>query len=321
MRQVLKEFGLAVPLVIGLLIMEVLIATALTTLLGLPAEQLSSPLAPLGEAPNDPRLYLILILMFTLGPLAEELFFRGLLYNALGRWLPGLAAVGIQALVFALLHYQPPQTAIAYIAVVFVLGLVLAGVYEWRKTLWAPIALHSLQNFLFAGPVLLLMVLNSHTPAQTWEEAADPPAWLSTNFLPIEKQADGEAQRLYAINMWGTRGLHLWKQDIRALEAVRAWFPDDRRACADARAGVAWVFRTYLRDPRRSIMHCNWVLSEFSDQPEACADALLTEAEAYHDLGDYPKSRAAYAEILHSYPSVEEARAAAEQGLKDLENP
>jgi membrane protease YdiL (CAAX protease family) len=320
-RRILKELGLAIPLVICLVIVEILMATVLTAVFGVPAEQLGSPLAPLREAPNDPRLYLFLLPMFTLGPLAEELFFRGFLYNVLRRGLPALAAVGMQALFFALIHYQPPQTTIAYIGVVFVLGLVLAGVYEWRKTLWAPIAVHSLQNLLFAGPVLLLMVLNSHAPARTWEEAGNPPAWLSTSFLPIERQADGEAQRLYAIDMWGTRGLHLWKQEIRALEAVGAWFPQDRRACADARAGIAWVFRTYLRDPRRSIVQCNGVLSEFPDQPESCAGALLTRAEAYRDLGDDPKSQAAYEEVVHVYSSVDWARAAAEQGLKDLENP
>jgi membrane protease YdiL (CAAX protease family) len=318
-RLALKELAIAVPLVICLVAAQTAIVAVLMRLFNTTAE-LGTPVAPLRDAPNEPRLYLFLIPMFTLGPVAEELFFRGFLYNALRRWMAPLLAVVIQGFVFTLTHYAWPYVKAGDLAAVFFMGVILVGVYEWRKTIWAPIALHSLQNFLFAGPVMVLMVLNSHTAAKTWPEAEQPPTWLTAaRWLPIEKQANGEAQRLHAINMWGTKGLHLWKQEIRAMEAVCAWYPDDRRACAQAREGIAMIFQVYLRDPRRAIVQCNWVLSEFPDQSESCADAILTEAEAYQDIGDWERSREAYGQIIQSYGAIEWARSAAEQGLRELD--
>jgi membrane protease YdiL (CAAX protease family) len=318
--RVAKEFALAVPLLTGLLIVVAVIIRVLMPLFKIGVES-GAPLARLREAPNDPRLYWLLVPMFTLGPLAEELFFRGFLYNALRRWMTPLLAVAIQGLVFALAHYGSPfAQGAGSLAVVFFVGIVLVGVYEWRKTLWASIALHSLYNSLFAGPVIMLMMLNSHTPAKTWLEAEQPPGWMSTpGWLPVERQANGEAQRLHAINTWGTKGMHLWKQEIREMEALCAWFPNDRPACAQARDGIAMIFRVYLRDPRRAIVQCNEVLSEFPDQPESCAGVLLTKAEAHQDIGDQQQCREAYSEIIRRYGVLEWARTAAEQGLQELD--
>jgi membrane protease YdiL (CAAX protease family) len=316
--RVALEFIVAVPLLIGVLVAEMALIAVLTHLLGATTE-FGAALAPLRNAPNEPRLYLLLVPMFTLGPLAEELFFRGFLYNALQRWMAPLLAVAIQAAVFALIHYQSPYAEVRDLVVVFFLGIVLVGIYEWRRTLWAPIALHSLHNLLFAGPILVLMILNSHTAARTWEQAEQPPAWMSTTLVPIEKQANGEAQRLHAIERWGSKGLHLWKQEIRAMEAVCAWFPNDRQACAQARDGIAMIYRVYLRDPRRAIVQANRVLSTYPDQPESCANAALTKADAYRDLGDYAGSRDAFNEVLRVYSAIDWARIAAEEGLKELE--
>lgn len=316
--RVLREFALAIPLLIGLLIAETVVATVLTHLVKAEVGS-GAPLTRLRDAPNDPRLYLLLIPMFTLGPLAEELFFRGFLYNALRRGMTPPLAAAIQGLVFALAHYGSPYAQAGGLAIIFFIGVVLVGVYEWRKTLWAPIALHGLYNFLFVGPVVALIILNSHTPATTWDEAKQPPTWLGAGWLPIEKQANAEAQRLHAIDVWGSKGLHLWKQEIRAMEAVGVWFPEDRQACARAREGIAMIFRVYLRDPRRAIVQSNWVLSEFGDQPESCAGAILTKADAYRDIGDHQRSREAYNEIIRSYGSLDWAKSAAEQGLKELD--
>jgi hypothetical protein len=179
--------------------------------------------------------------------------------------------------------------------------------------------LHGLYNFLSAGPILLLMILNSHSPAKTWIDAEESPAWLDSKFFSIEKQDSGEAQRLYAIDEWGSRGAHLWKQEIRAMEAVCTWFPEDRSACAQAQGGIAWIFCTYLKDPMRAVVHSDLVLSRYQDQPESCANALLTKARAYSMLGDSLKSRAAYEEVLRSYAAIDGMKEQAEQGLKELE--
>lgn len=204
----LKELGIAIPLALCLLLAEALVVLILRKAPGGPVE-LHSTFEPLRGAPNDIRLYLLLVPAFTLGPFAEELMFRGLLYNALRQRVALLPAIALQAAVFALVHYQCPDTRIADVLVVFALGIIMAGVYEWRKTLWSPIALHTLQNFASIAPIIMLMILNNHTPAKTWLEAEQPPAWLGTDLTGIEKKTTGEEQRLYAIDTCGSRGLHL----------------------------------------------------------------------------------------------------------------
>jgi membrane protease YdiL (CAAX protease family) len=75
-------------------------------------------------------------------PVAEEVFFRGLLYNALRQRLPMFVAVLLQAVAFGLIH----PFGMAGVAAVAVGGVALGLVYERRKTLLAPILLHALVN-------------------------------------------------------------------------------------------------------------------------------------------------------------------------------
>jgi membrane protease YdiL (CAAX protease family) len=77
-----------------------------------------------------------------LAPLAEETFFRGMFHNALRRRLPLLVAAVIQGLVFGFLHtFNLTHSILASL-----LGIAFALVYEWRRTLVAPILLHAIQN-------------------------------------------------------------------------------------------------------------------------------------------------------------------------------
>jgi len=80
------------------------------------------------------------------GPLAEELLFRGLLFRlARGRWGFAGAAV-LTAVFFGLLHGQPWN--------LFGLigrGLLLAALYEWTGSLLAPVAAHAAHNALTLG--------------------------------------------------------------------------------------------------------------------------------------------------------------------------
>lgn len=314
----LKELGLAVPLVFCLLLVEWLLVVALRHLPVSPVD-LGSALSEVRGAPNTAGLYLLLVVMFTVGPFAEELFFRGLLYNALRQRIAPLGAMVLQAMAFALVHYRCPDTRITNLIVVFALGIVMAGLYEWRKTLWSPIAVHALKNFAFTVPIILLMILNSHTPAKTWLEAELPPDWLETDHTGIERKATGEEQRLHAINTWGSKGLRMWKEELRAFQAVCEWFPHDRKACAKSRLGMAMIYRVYLRDLRRAVVESNRILSEFRDQPESCAEALVTRGWAYYELGDYQKARESFQEVFDSYQSYEWVRAAALDGLRVLD--
>lgn len=95
---------------------------------------------------------LLLLSALTVAPLCEEIFFRGLVYNWLLRYCPQLLALIVQAGIFALLHPFDP----IHLAIVFVFGLALGVVYQWRQTLLAPILLHAMQNVVATLAVLIL---------------------------------------------------------------------------------------------------------------------------------------------------------------------
>lgn len=122
------------------------------------------PRHPVMEAVSEsrptPALFALVMAAFTLVPVVEEVFFRGFLYNALRRRLPLRAALVGQAFVFGLLH----SYSIGYIIMASAIGLVLGIVYEWRRTLFAPIFLHALQNFVPSVIVVLAMLANAATP-------------------------------------------------------------------------------------------------------------------------------------------------------------
>ena len=76
-------------------------------------------------------------------PLAEEVFFRGFVMRGMiNRWGPAPAVV-ISAAVFAALHFEP-----ALLLPVFVIGLLLGGLYWYTKSIWPCIAVHAVQNLV-----------------------------------------------------------------------------------------------------------------------------------------------------------------------------
>ena len=83
-----------------------------------------------------------------LAPLAEEIFFRGLLQSMLRRYLAGpWPAVIAASALFAFIHAPLWQT----IPALFALGLVLGYSYERTGRLFAPIAIHALFNAVSLG--------------------------------------------------------------------------------------------------------------------------------------------------------------------------
>jgi membrane protease YdiL (CAAX protease family) len=100
------------------------------------------PWGPLAGSFNRAQWVVFILLAVALAPVAEETFYRGFLYNALRqRFHPILAAL-MQAAVFGYAH----PFGLANSAAIGMLALVLALVYEWRKTLLTPILLHSAVN-------------------------------------------------------------------------------------------------------------------------------------------------------------------------------
>jgi membrane protease YdiL (CAAX protease family) len=156
---ILKETAIAAPIVIGVFVLEIAGFFAGRWLFGVDAVP-SSGWEHARASKNSVATLTLLLGMFTVGPLAEEFFFRGFVYNALRRRLPATAAALLQAIVFSVLHFY----AAFHLAIVFVLGIVLAAVYQWRKTLWAPFLVHSGINFIMAVLVAATMLHNAARP-------------------------------------------------------------------------------------------------------------------------------------------------------------
>jgi len=76
-----------------------------------------------------------------LGPLAEEIFFRGILYGFFRRW-GAPAAITLSSLAFILAH--PIFSGVPVTQVVG--GLLFAVAYEVEKNLMVPITIHALGN-------------------------------------------------------------------------------------------------------------------------------------------------------------------------------
>jgi membrane protease YdiL (CAAX protease family) len=98
-----------------------------------------------------------LILIWTAcvcAPVAEEFVFRGVLFGYFRKRWAWLPAALIPAALFALSHVTP------YVwPAFFVLGVILAAVREWTKTLLAPMLVHALYN----GLVLLALYAITET--------------------------------------------------------------------------------------------------------------------------------------------------------------
>ena len=76
------------------------------------------------------------------GPIAEEVFFRGILYGFFRRW-GVLVGLGLSTLIFVLIHlishlFLPVTQVIG--------GIVFALAYEVEDSLLAPITIHALGN-------------------------------------------------------------------------------------------------------------------------------------------------------------------------------
>lgn len=89
-------------------------------------------------------------------PFAEEMFFRGVLWQELGRRLGVLGATIVSAVAFALLHL--PQWLLleqrtlpelgSQLVSIFIYGVVFAMLVHMTRSLWAALVPHWLNNFI-----------------------------------------------------------------------------------------------------------------------------------------------------------------------------
>jgi uncharacterized protein len=90
----------------------------------------------------------LLLGAIVLAPIGEELFFRGMVFQALRKRLDLWTSMGISGVVFALAHMLSGTLAqrLLIFIVIFPLGMLLAWVFERRRTILAPIVLHAVFN-------------------------------------------------------------------------------------------------------------------------------------------------------------------------------
>lgn len=104
----------------------------------------------LSESATEPGLFpLVFLSGIIIAPIAEEIVFRGYMYKAFrDRFKPAYAII-LSAALFSIIHLEW-RAALS----LFVIGVVLAYVYEKTGNLMAPITVHILNNavaFLFAS--------------------------------------------------------------------------------------------------------------------------------------------------------------------------
>src|SRR5262249_38738936 len=75
------------------------------------------------------------------GGFAEEIFYRGYLFERLGRIAGSAAALAITALWFGLVHYT--GQGVPGVEQAVITGLVFGALFLATKTLWLPIAAHA----------------------------------------------------------------------------------------------------------------------------------------------------------------------------------
>jgi membrane protease YdiL (CAAX protease family) len=96
----------------------------------------------------DPTV--IVLAVVVVAPIAEELFFRGVVFNAWEREYGTRVAVFGSAALFALIHGSLVQ-----LLPIFVLGIGLALLYRWTRSLPATMAMHAGFNAVTVTIVLL----------------------------------------------------------------------------------------------------------------------------------------------------------------------
>jgi membrane protease YdiL (CAAX protease family) len=169
---------------------------------------------PLGEpsvlertARSNNLLLLVVLVVFAVGvaPVTEEVLFRGVMYNALCRYMPRARAMILQAIVFGLLHW--PYGAVPAIAI-GCMGAVFALVYDLRRTLLAPILCHAFYNATVATAVVLTAASYAAEPTLGLHGTPRENGLIITKVTPgsgAEAAGIRSGDVLYSVNGWGVQ--------------------------------------------------------------------------------------------------------------------
>ncbi len=266
---------------------------------------------------NSPNEYItipFLIFASTIGPVAEEYYFRGFLFNALKTRLPIWVALISQAFLFSIVH----QYGLLSSFKIFLIGIGLAIIYQYRKTLLSPILVHCVINALWAVPMIILTVQNHHRPAENWTEAKKQPEWftqMSLDEIEIDPKYNADAEVDFVINQLGSKGAKKWKKEAIAFDAILHVFPNDRRACARAKLGLSSIYLYHLHDYRRAVIEADDILLLYPEQKEQYALALSNKGYAFFYMNDLAQARDAFQKVLRDFNAIDKAKENAKTGL------
>ena len=135
---------------LGFGVVMLLVLSMLENILPMPKD---TPFEKLFARPRD--AYLLAIIAVTLGPLVEELFFRGFFYPVLARRWGVTWAVFLTALPFALMHMPQYGYAWGALLVILVVGVVCGVVRAATHSVGASFLVHAGYN----GTQMLIAVL------------------------------------------------------------------------------------------------------------------------------------------------------------------
>lgn len=79
-------------------------------------------------------------------PICEEVYFRGLLYPALARWVGAPVSVVLTSLAFAIIHAPQLGAAWGPVLIIFLVGITLTTVRAVKKSVAATILMHMAYN-------------------------------------------------------------------------------------------------------------------------------------------------------------------------------
>jgi hypothetical protein len=135
-----RHLALVPPLLVTQLLLLILINSAIGQLAGGFENPQVGALTG-GRTLSGGEIVALLLLVAVVVPFAEELFFRGMLYPLLRARMAAPAAIGLNALLFAVAHVVP-----LLMPGLIVVGLFLAYLRERSGSIWPCVLLHGLQN-------------------------------------------------------------------------------------------------------------------------------------------------------------------------------
>ncbi len=147
------DFGLGVAYGIGaFLVFQLGLGLLITTLISAVGQDIPAIQEEVQAAVQGVGLASLLVTfaVAVLAPLGEELLYRGILYQALAKRLPGWPTIGLTGLAFGLTHLEP-----FVIVLTFPLGMALAWMMRRHGTLVVPVVAHAVFNLI---GVLLIRV-------------------------------------------------------------------------------------------------------------------------------------------------------------------